>query len=221
MILCDIGNTTYHFRYKDKQFKVNIDDHLDILDILDNGEFLKKKIYYISVNTKATKKFIKKFHNAIDIKDMITFKSNYQGLGVDREVVCSFINNAIIIDLGSAITVDIMQDNLHLGGFIIPGFKIFKKMYPNISRDLTFKFRNDIKLNEIPLNTQDAINYAILNAIILPIKKVQKEYNLPLIFTGGDGKQIIKYFEKYNYKYDEDLIFQSMKKIILQNKKIK
>jgi type III pantothenate kinase len=213
MVLCDIGNSTYNFKLKNKQFKVDVDNDLENIN-LEN-----KKLYYISVNSKATKKLIQKYPNAIDIKKIFEYKTKYVGMGIDRQVVCNFVKNAIIVDLGSAITVDIIQENIHLGGFIIPGLQSFKKIYPRISRNLTFKFRNDIDLAKIPLNTQDAISYAILSAIILPIKKVQKQYNLPLIFTGGDSQQILKYFKKENYRYDKNLIFKSMKKIIQNNKK--
>jgi len=212
MVLCDIGNTTFHFKIKHKEFKTNVDSNLDEIpyDI--------KKLYFISVNKKATQKLLKKYPQAIDMKDIINFKTNYVGMGIDRQVVSNFIQNGIIIDVGSAITVDIMQNGNHLGGFIMPGFKSFKKIYPKISMNLTFKFRNDISLDQIPLNTQDAINYAILSAIILPIKKVQDEYNLPLIFTGGDAEQIVKYFKKKDYKYDKNLIFKSMKNILQKYK---
>jgi hypothetical protein len=41
---------------------------------------------------------------------------------------------------------------------------------------------------------------------------------IPLYFTGGDGKVLIKYFKGIPKEFDKNLIFKSMKKII-KNKK--
>jgi len=212
MILCDIGNTTFHFKTKNKEFKVNINDSLKSI-------FNKnKKIYFISVNKKATKKLLKEYPNAIDIKNIITFKTQYIGMGIDRKVVCNSIKNGIIIDIGSAITVDIMKKREHKGGFILPGIEAYKRIYPNISKKLSFQFSNNINLDKIPLNTNDAINYAILNSIIAPMQNIYKQYKLPLYFTGGDSKVLLKYF-KNNIRYDKNLIFKSMQKIISSKRK--
>jgi type III pantothenate kinase len=210
MIFCDIGNTTFHFKTKTKDFKANISDSIKSI-------FLKKKtIYFISVNEKATKKLLKYYPNAINIEKDIQFKTLYKGMGIDRKVTCINISNGIIIDAGSAITVDIMKDGKHLGGFILPGILVFSKIYPIISKKLSFQFSNNINLDKMPLNTNDAINYAILNAIIAPIKNIYDKYNLPLYFTGGDGKVLSKYFKRKIYI--KDLIFKSMKRIIKSKK---
>ena len=215
MILCDIGNTTFHFKISNSSLKLGVEENLDKLP------FFVQKIYFISVNTKATQKLLDYYPNAINIKNMIEFQTSYIGMGIDRQVICSAIENGILIDSGSAITVDIVKHYKHKGGFILPGMDAYKEMYPNISKKLRFKFKTDINLDKIPLNTNDAINYAILASIILPILNVQKKYNLPLYFTGGNSKQILKYFNKVELEYDSDLIFHSMKKIIKENKKIK
>ena len=212
MILCDIGNTTFHFKIKNKDFKIGVNNSLKSI-------FKKKdKIYFIGVNKKATKKLIEQYPNAIDIKDMIDFTTDYHGMGIDRKVVCSYIKNGIIVDAGSAITVDIMKKGKHKGGYISTGIDAYKRIYPNISKKLSFQFSNNINLDKIPLNTNDAINYAILNAIIAPIENIYQQYKLPLYFTGGDGKILFKYFKSKDTKYDKNLIFKSMKKIISSKK---
>jgi type III pantothenate kinase len=52
-----------------------------------------------------------------------------------------------------------------------------------------------------------------MKSIILPIKEVSE--NKKIIFTGGDGKLLSKYFENSTYK--KDLIFENMKRIIDAN----
>lgn len=213
MILCDIGNTTFHFKTSNKDFKIHVNGSLDDL------KNFKSPVYFISVNDKARKKLLEKYPNAINLKEIIKFKTNYLGLGIDRQVVCSNISHGIIVDMGSAITVDVMKNRVHLGGFILPGIDAYKKIYSQISPRLTFKFKNDVNLDKIPQNTSHAINYAILDSIVQPILKIYKNYNLPLYFTGENSELIIKHFHNKDKKYEKNLIFKCMKRIIKKYEK--
>jgi type III pantothenate kinase len=201
MILCDIGNTTFHFLIKSQHTKYFHNEKLPNISA---------KIYFISVNTIATKKFIKKYPNAIDLSKNINFKTKYKGIGIDRVVALIKYKNAIIVDAGSAITVDIINKGKHKGGFILVGINSLKNIYPNISKKLNFKFNKKININKIPLNTNDAINYSIIKSIILPIKDIAKNKNI--IFTGGDGKFLSKFIN--GSKYDKNIIFDGMKLLI-------
>ena len=204
MILCDIGNTTFHFFINNKHKKYFVDEKIPKFD---------DEIYYVSVNEKATKKLLKNNPEAKNIEDIMNFQTSYKGLGKDRAVACSFYDNVVIVDAGSAITVDIMENAIHQGGFILLGMRSFISSYPKISKKLKFSFKKDINLDKIPLQTKDAIQYAMLKSIILPIKEVSLNKNI--IFTGGDGEVLSKYFE--NSVYKKDLIFENMKRIIDAN----
>jgi len=209
MILCDIGNSTYHFLENEKSFKLSIEDELPDLQVQEN-------IYFISVNENASKKLLVKYPYAINIQKYFNFKTQYSNtLGFDRIVSCAYVSNSIIVDCGSAITVDIIKDSVHLGGFIMPGLDALKNTYAKISSKLEFNFENSINLDKIPLNTNDAINYSIINMIILPIKDIQNKYNLGITFTGENSKYIIKHFT--NSVFNENLIFDSMKNAIEEN----
>ena len=203
MILCDIGNTTYHFLIKGKHKKYFLDEKVPKFD----------DIYFVSVNEKASKKLLKKNPHAKNINKLLNFQTSYQGLGIDRALACSFQDNCVIVDAGSAITVDVIEGGMHKGGFILLGLRRFMKSYPKISKKLKFEFEKEINLDKIPLRTIDAIQYAMLKSIILPIKEVSLNKNI--IFTGGDGELLSKYFE--NSVYKKDLIFENMKRIIDAN----
>lgn len=205
MILCDIGNTTFHFLDGRKSIKVPLE--------LELPEFTKK-IYFISVNKRATKKLKEKYPQAINLKKYIIFDTKYQGMGIDRVVACMFLENGIVVDAGSAITVDVMEKGKHKGGFILPGLSSYQKIYPSISKKLKFELDTNIKLTRLPKNTNEAINYAILNSIITPIKNICEDKKI--IFTGGDGK-VLKHFFK-NSEYKRTLLFESMKEIIKSSK---
>jgi len=212
MILCDIGNTTYHFKINNKDLKVSVNDSLEKLPQY------KEKIYFISVNDKASKKLLKKYPKAINLENFLDFKTAYKGMGIDRQVVCYNINEGIIVDLGSAITVDIMKKGKHKGGFILPGIEAYKRIYPNISEKLAFHFEKNTNLDKIPLTTNDAINYAVFSAITLPIQKEYKKYKTKIYFTGGDRKLLKEYFVDIPVKYKKNMVFSSMKKIIKEIK---
>ncbi|HJE02971.1 MAG TPA: type III pantothenate kinase, partial [Aliarcobacter thereius] len=151
--------------------------------------------------------------NAKNLKEFIEFKTNYKGMGIDRVVASLFHKNAIIVDAGSAITVDIIENSNHIGGFILLGLNSIKKAYKDISCKLDFEFEKNINLDKIPLQSKDAISYATLKSIILPIKEICNDKNI--IFTGGDGEFISQFFE--NSQYKKDLIFENMKRIIDAN----
>ena len=204
LILCDIGNTTYHFLINGKHKKYFLNEKVPKFD---------DDIYFVSVNEKATKRLLKKNPHAKNINKFLNFETSYLGLGIDRAVACSFQYNCVIVDAGSAITVDVVENGKHLGGFILLGLQSFIKSYPKISKKLKFEFEKNINLDKIPLETKDAILFAMLKSIILPIKEVSLNKNI--IFTGGDGKLLSKYFENSIYK--KDLIFENMKRIIDAN----
>jgi len=204
LILCDIGNTTFHFLIDEKHKKYFLDEKIPTFD---------ENVYFVSVNEEATKKLLQQNPKARNINEFLNFETSYQGLGIDRAIACSFQNNCVIVDAGSAITVDIMENHKHLGGFILLGLRSFMESYPKISKKLMFEFEKEINLDKIPLRTIDAIQYAMLKSIILPIKEVSLNKNI--IFTGGDGELLSKYFE--NSVYKKDLIFENMKRIIDAN----
>ncbi len=212
MTLCDIGNTTFAFFHHGKKFKVGVDAKLKDLPTI------KNKIYFISVNDKAMNKFLKKYPKAVNIERFLDFDTMYKGMGGDRKIACQNIKNGVIVDCGSAITVDVMKNGNHKGGFILSGIKKLIGLYPQISQKLHFNFTKKVNLDKMPLNTDDAISYAILKSIILPIKDCEKRYNLNVYFTGEDSKYLIKYFK--NIKYKKDLVFNSMRKIIKNRRKV-
>lgn len=206
MILCDVGNTMYHFLVNNKEYKYFLNEQIPLF-----GE----KLYYISVNEPALSKLKIIYDETIDLEPYITFQTTYVGMGLDRKVACLGFNNAVIVDAGSAITVDIMQEGIHQGGFILPGLKKSLDLYPDISSKLQWDFNVKVNLDTIPLNTQDAISYAILKSILTPIEQIAQ--GKPIIFTGGDGELLSQFIPDSTYK--KNLLFDHMKKIIDENER--
>ena len=197
MILCDIGNTHFHFNKQGRVFD-------EVICSIKN-----EKIYFISVNDKKKEELLKKNPNSIDLSKYVKFNTAYQGLGIDRIMACKTIETGIVVDAGSAITIDIMADKIHLGGYILPGIKSINESYKNISEKLDMNFNFNIE-NVLPINTSEAISYGAIGMIISFIEKVSK--NEKIYFTGGDGSYLAKFFN--NSIYIKDLVFRGMKQSI-------
>lgn len=148
--------------------------------------------------------------NFIDIEKEFDFDTIYQGMGIDRIAACSSIRDGIIVDAGSAITVDIMSNGMHLGGYILPGIAAYEKCYAGISKRLEKRVNPNIIFDALPQKTEDAISYGIVKSIWLMLEDTCKDKTI--YFTGGDGKFFSKFFK--NSIYDRSLIFRSMLKIV-------
>jgi len=195
MILADIGNSRIKFYHKG-----NIQTHK-----ISEGvkKFASSVVYYISVNNRADKIP----PNWIDISDRIEIDTSYKGLGVDRKAVCLAVNDGVVVDAGSAITVDVMQNGLHLGGYILPGIEATLAAYSAISPKLSCRFHPNVDLNFLPQNTQDAISYATIKTLKMIIEDTARG---DVFFTGGDGKFLSRLIQ--NSIYDETLVFKGMMK---------
>jgi type III pantothenate kinase len=192
VVLVDIGNTNFH-----------IWDNGKIYD-LKSPEKFKDEIYYISVNETKEKKFLQKNPKAFNLKEFAVLDTSYTLLGIDRIMACKAVNDGIVVDAGSAITVDVMQNGIHLGGIIMPGINAFKQAYGKISDKLKLDFC-EVDFAKLPQNTQEAISFGSIGAVILMINKLKR--NKKVYFTGGDGKFFAKYIDGI---YIKDLVFRGM-----------
>lgn len=206
MILCDIGNTNATFFDGRKIWNLSIDEF--------NTYEPKEKIYYINVNEKAAQKLYNPLF--IDIEPYIKLNSTYIGLGVDRAAACYAINNGLIVDAGSAITLDLMANGCHIGGFIMPGITTTLSSLKNISPRLDIPLNSQVDLECLPQRTQDAISYGVIKPIVNLINDFASGKSI--YFTGGDGEFLSRFFSQS--LYDRMLIFRGMQRAINENKEI-
>ena len=194
MILVDIGNTNIHIYKNGEIFNIKKAQKFD------------EKVYYISVNKNKEKEFLKLNPDAINLKNYVDFKTNYKNLGIDRIMACKSIENGVVIDAGSAITIDVMKNGIHQGGIIAPGLFAFREAFVKISKVLNVEYKK-IDLNKLPQNTNDALIYGSVGAIVNLIRK----FDGPYYFTGGDGEFLSNFIGGI---YIKDLVFRGMKKVI-------
>jgi type III pantothenate kinase len=196
VLLYDIGNTN---------IKCYDNGQISVVDRFDT----KERFYYINVNPNMNKK-LKKFNNGINLAPYFKQSSHYKGIGIDRVASSYTVDDGVIVDAGSAITVDVKADGHHEGGFILPGIGAYKESFANISSSLVFDIDENIDLKVLPNSTNDALNFALFKSIYLMISDVSKDKNI--YFCGGDGELLSKFFKNSIYK--KDLLFNGMIKVI-------
>ena len=199
MILCDIGNTSYHFLDSDKDYKEDATAF--------EPSLLKEKVYYICVNFSVQQK-LETLDNWIDLKPFVDMSNYYETMGVDRIFACEAIENGVIVDAGSAITVDIVKNGVFEGGFIYPGINAMSQTYKNISPALDYSFNFECDFDIMPKNSQDSISYGYLKILYSEVIS----YGMDIFLTGGDADKFAFIFK--SAKIDKNLIFSGMKKII-------
>lgn len=199
MILCDIGNTTLDWYVNGISFKQSVDD----FDPKEHAE----QIYYISVNAQLSS-LLKLFDNWCDIAQFVDMKKYYDTMGIDRIMACEAINSGVIVDAGSAITVDVMHDRQYNGGFIALGLRSAQEAYAKLSPALAKSFNFEVDLTIMAKNTPDAITVGFLAPLIDKINSLGK----PIYVTGGDSKVLAPLLG--DVIVDDLLIFKGMIKLI-------
>lgn len=198
MLLADIGNSRVHI-YNGKEVI-----HLPHQEAIDR--YRDKPIYYITVKHQLKSK-LESLKNWIDISDKIKLPNAYSTMGIDRQALCLSHRDGIFVSAGTAITVDVVDDGVYQGGFILPGLKAYLNSYESISPALKTKLNPKISLHTLPQTTKDGISYGIIASIKTLIEKNQN--NKQLYISGGDGELIASFFD--SAIFDERLIFLGMK----------
>jgi len=199
LLLCDIGNTSYHILDYCVAYKREVG--------IFNPASITEKIYYISVNGAVSER-VATLENWVDVAQYVDMSKYYETMGIDRICAVEAVRSAVIVDAGSAITVDVVRDEKFEGGFIFPGVEAMEQTYKNISPALDYSFNFDLDLDIMPKNSQDAISYGFLKTLYSEVMS----HNLPVILTGGNAVELQKVFK--NATVDEKLIFDGMKQII-------
>ena len=207
MTLCDVGNTNAAFFENGKITKIKLENFKDFKS--------DEKIYFISVNDEMTDK-LQNLPKFVNLEPYFELDTIYEGLGIDRIASCYAIKNGLIIDAGSAITIDVMMNSMHLGGAIMPGISHVLKACEAISSRLKISLNSQVSLDALPQKTADAVSYGVIKPILLLIESMAN--GSKIYFTGGDGEFLSRFFA--DSIYDRMLVFRGMQKLIEQKKDI-
>lgn len=199
IILCDIGNTSVDIYDGETRTKSLANDFDPMI--------LDGEIYYVSVNA-FFNECIQNYPNWHDLRENIDWEKYYPTMGIDRIMVCEAVEDGVIVDAGSAITVDVMDEGIYGGGFISLGLHAAQEAYTRLSPALDMSFNFEVDLTIMAKNTPDALTVGFLAPLIAKIESLGK----PLYLTGGDARLLSRFFSEVIV--DEELIFKGMKKLI-------
>ena len=121
--------------------------------------------------------------------------------------------DGVVIDAGSAITVDVMDRGRHLGGWIWPGLRRTLEAYTEVSPKLAYDLNPDVSLDTLPLQTRNAISFGILAPICCLVERFRE--GRKVVVTGGDARIVAKTIP--DARIDETVVFEGMKKMIKDN----
>ena len=199
LTLCDVGNTTFDFYRDGTKEKIFVADY----ELKESNE----KVFYICVNEKIAP-LLKNFPNWIDLKDFVDMQNYYDTMGIDRIMGCEAVQNGVIIDAGSAITVDVVKNGVFVGGYITLGLHVIHLAYIQISSRLDYSYNFEIDLDRIPKNSGDALTYGQFGLLYRDVVS----HSLPIYLTGGDALKLRTLFK--DAIVDDELLFKGMKNIM-------
>ena len=151
---------------------------------------------------------------------------NYSNeLGIDRwlgalAVTKRTTNNAILIDAGSAVTIDFIRNDaprpIFEGGLILPGLHLFNQSLVEKSADISLK--NKVMTAQIN-NTDMALMHGFLMSVSGAIEKFLNFYQLDIentdfFISGGDAELIFNSTHlghKSNFKWVENIVIDGLR----------
>ena len=155
------------------------------------------------------------FINKNFLKSLVHKNVNLKQLGIDRLINVLGSNklypkskNLIIIDLGTATTLDLIVKNKYYGGVILPGLKTSYSNLISLAsgiQSINFHEHNDVIGKDTKSALLSGYNTGYKLMINSYIKMLTSKYKLrfKVIFTGGYASNIIN--KKNSYIYREDL----------------
>lgn len=206
----DIGNSRIKWRLSAGRYGVNETNVLEDFFAIDFGVLDRVRISCVSnKNTQGrvvdffSQKCLHDPEVAVSQSYCAGLKNNYkysESLGVDRWLASLAAwkktekNAILVIDAGSALTIDTVSDKAEfLGGYIIPGLEMMQKALVGntgkIACTIDARFYNDDRL---PADTQEAVQggacFATLAAVERAVRLfLQRWPNGKICFTGGSG----------------------------------
>jgi len=144
-------------------------------------------------------------------------------LGVDRWLTligaAEFYpkSSVVIIDAGTATTVDVLDGNgIHQGGWILAGVDLLLSPLRSNTSKVKFELSNKITPN-FGKSTSACVNNAAWAATIslinTGIKKAKNEFNIQYcLLLGGNAECLLPYIEFSKVEINNDLIFHGLKR---------
>jgi type III pantothenate kinase len=126
-------------------------------------------------------------------------------LGVDRwlalfSVYKKYLENVVVVDVGTAMTIDILSvRGTHEGGYILPGLTSSVNALSSSTKKLPVLGRFGLEVSP-GTNTDDAISAGVLIQMVGAVEMVHRKYpSHGLVVSGGDGALLCRHLKKAEY----------------------
>jgi type III pantothenate kinase len=148
---------------------------------------------------------------------LITGYDQLEKLGIDRWLQVLALSgqqkNFCIVGCGTALTLDLLDDQNHLGGYILPSFYLQREALAQGTRRVQVP---DGAFSNLAAgrNTQDAVHHGILLGLVGAIEKlIRTEPSRELVLTGGDAELIQGFLDVPNVVHVEsDLLLKGLQR---------
>lgn len=232
IVLVDAGNTAVKLAYlnETKQLvTIGVEQFYQCADKV-------QKVIYGSVSELTEFKDLLNFCTEAGIKlveakvtpehnGIICGYSEFKNLGVDRWLAILGARKIyaqetlIVVDAGTAVTIDVCRNNSHLGGWIAPGLNLMQSSI--IDKAPGVFSSNQIKPEQFGTDTPSALFHGCLHAILgmiqnaveLTLTDEQQSFetnNVKLILTGGDAN-ILHTHLSIDSTVNSELVFDGLK----------
>lgn len=161
----------------------------------------------------------------LSVKDIPPGMLNYETvdtLGIDRFLACygatdQTNNSVVVIDAGTALTIDFMdENNVYHGGLIAPGLAGFNEVL-SLKAPALPKVDMEIPKTWPGKSTEDSLKWGHAGFYKMAIEGLLDKYedefgSFDLYITGGDG-EVIKAMTGRESKLRPFLVFEGMKRV--------
>ena len=238
-LVVDIGNNFFKlgifensnlvFSFFDKNDKIDLEIEKTIRSYSKITSALISNVSSIKINDILNKLNIKIYE--LDSTFIFPFKLNYktpESLGNDRLALAAaatilFPNsNNLVIDAGTCITIDFIDNNNHfIGGSISPGVKMRYDSLNHYTANLPL-LKNENNFNYPGDSTNASIHAGIIGGVSNEINGFIKQINsrndkVNVILTGGDAKILSKTL-KITIFANQNFILEGLNSILNLNK---
>jgi type III pantothenate kinase len=169
--------------------------------------FGHETVHYICVHENLARRIAEIAPRWVELMPPPTWRTAYRGMGIDRIAACLGLENGegVAVDAGSAVTVDVMRNGRHLGGWIQLGWAAYRSACEAVSPRLQMPPEAKIP-GGLPQATVDALAYGFYEPLRLAVEAVAD--GLPIVLTGGDAWRLRPLWPEA--RVDENLVFKGM-----------
>ena len=224
VLLIDVGNTKSKYAvYENKSISlIDRDTALNTItefnEVICSSVSTDEDVDHLLCRFKGDTINVRTDASAFGIKNAY---QNYQNLGIDRWLAVigaqhSFPNqDLIVVDAGTAMTVDILTANKqHLGGWIIPGLNLMQSSIADLAPGVFTGERKELEVfgTDTPSALYSGCFFALTAAIekaTLLLEKLTSKRAAKILITGGDAKELAKGLEMESILIP-DLVFKGL-----------